>query len=146
MNAEHNIDDVALTATFMVGGMLEYDWKNCEKQPGGRNTRDVYTIWDQGGLELHAEMIGYAKVLTEACHVITKGGTVDFPGVIDYEVSEPFGMWFAEQLYKHGSVSRAAGVARLKRMIAKFFAQAFDEEPAYHEGFFTGVIREVKYV
>lgn len=51
-------------------------------------------------------------------------GVTDYPGVYDYEVSEPFGKWFAENDPTHNDAT-----AKLHEMIAAFFAQN-NEVPA----------------
>lgn len=137
--------DAALTATFMVGGLLEYDFKNCTKGEDGKNNRDVYLLWDQGALELHIEMIGYAKVLAKCCDLAAAVG-LEFPGVIDYEVSEAFGTWYAKELYDGRRPTRENAVRKLKGRIAKFFAQVSRDEAEYWRGFAMGVIQEVQYV
>lgn len=137
--------DTALTATFMVGGLLEYDFKNCTKGEDGRNNKDVYILWDQGALELHAEMVGYAEVLAKCCDLVV-AAVLEFPGVIDYEVSEEFGAWYAKELYDGRPPTRSSAVSELKDRIAKFFAQSARDEAEYWRGFAMGVIQEVQYV
>ena len=139
-------NDVALSATFMVTGMIEYDMRNSEKGPDGRNSRDIYILWDQGALELHQEMIGYAVVMDKCLAEIMKDKDIDFCGVIDYEVAEPFGEWYAKRLYKGFPPTREEGVEKLKKLISRFFSQWPDSPREYLHGFFMGVMREVQYV
>ena len=57
--------------------------------------------WGRGCYELVYEVTRYAKYCWELAEA---GGAVtgEFPGVYDYEVSSPFGKWFAGTIFETG--------------------------------------------
>ena len=85
-------DNAAITASFMVVGMTDND---------EALYRRLSEHWGKGCFELHYELCQYATLSEQIIDVITRGdGGYDFPGVYDYEVSEDFGLWFAEEILK----------------------------------------------
>ena len=124
-----DVQSAACTATFMMEGMLTVEQKYRQYGVDGRSVHDLYTVWDQGGLELHMELCRYAELAEKASQHIADSGEYAFPGVFDYEVSEPFGSWFAEQLFMHGDAPAIRDATeRLLRDIAFFFTQCEDEK------------------
>ena len=106
-----NTLDAAVTATFMWNGALE----------AGATADELYEVWGMGAIELHQELCNYA-LLSEEIHDLMPNK--DFPGVYDYEVSEPFGEWFAEQLIRTGNAPEYAAAKReLVEHVVEFFAQ-----------------------
>ncbi len=79
-----NIRDALITAAFMWEGVKEDD--------------KLLAHWDQGCIELCSEVTQFAELsemyLESVFSVIEK----DFPGVYDYEVSEPFGAWLRQHI------------------------------------------------
>lgn len=119
-----NMQNIACTATFMAFGMYEVDTKYRERGPDGINTYDIYTVWGKGGIELHLELAQYAEFSEKLVDFITTQCSFDFPGVYDYEVSEPFGAWFAEYLFEHGDTpSKFNAVEKLTELAIEFFTQ-----------------------
>lgn len=108
---EDNIHNVATTAIFMA-----------MSHPRGDELNAVLDGWGMGHLELVQELAEYA-VLSEQW--IMEAKPQDFPGVYDYEVSEPFGEWFTDfVLTSEGNVvpSKAEGTAKLRELFDAFFA------------------------
>lgn len=93
-----SMQNVAVTASFMTTGMMVVDAKYRTTGEDGRYTHDIYEAWGNGGIELHEELCQYAKLSEKIVAFISNNLEIDFPGVYDYEVSEPFGTWFAERL------------------------------------------------
>ena len=76
----------SITATFVALGVLE------------NRSNKVYTAWGQGAIELHSVFVQIGDLLGEIVSVAEKECDVDFPGVFDYEVSEPLGGWLGNLL------------------------------------------------
>ena len=124
-----DVRSVACTATFMMEGALAVEQKHRRYGIDGRSTHDLYTVWDNGGVELHLELCQYAELAEKICQFVMSDEEYSFPRVFDYEVSEPFGSWFAEQLFMHGAAPAIRDATeRLLRDIAFFFTQCKDEK------------------
>lgn len=119
-----DMQSVAVTASFMTMGMAEVDFKRRTIGADGRCDYDMYQVWEQGGVELHNELTQYAVLAEEFTDYVTEQCNTDFPGVFDYEVSEPFGNWFTERLFENcAAPSKSVATNKLIRMIAEFFTQ-----------------------
>ena len=106
-----NYLDATVTATFMWNGALE----------AGATADELYETWGMGAIELHQDLCNYALLNEEILDLMPNK---DFPGVYDYEVSEPFGTWFASTLIGSGSVPDFADAKRnLVERAVEFFAQ-----------------------
>ena len=129
-----SVQNVACTATFMMEGMLAVEKKYRQYGLDGRSTHDLYTVWDQGGIELHMEICKYAELAEKACMFILAEGTYEFPGVYDYEVSEPFGEYFANHLFTYGMAPTEIEAAdQLLKETARFFTQC-EDDPVFEAG------------
>lgn len=123
-----NSQSIACTATFMMEGMLSVEQKHRVLGPNGLSSRDLYTIWDEGGIELHMKICEYAEIAEKACEFVINEDTYDFPGVYDYEVSELFGNFFADYLFKYEKAPpEADAIDKLLRDTAIFVTQ-YDED------------------
>lgn len=119
-----DVKSVACTSSFMMLGMAEVDFKRRVLGPDGRCVSGMYTFWDLGGLELHLELSQYAQIAEEMCQHLVAVQNCEFPGIFDYEVSEPFGTWFAEHLFEYGTApDQEMARTKLAAMCAEFFAQ-----------------------
>lgn len=81
----------------------------------------IVELWDSGVFELFEELLRFAPYtagLLAAGHAVTG----DYPGVGEYEVSEPFGNWFADELIACG---RPASVPSTQRCREKLDELAF---------------------
>lgn len=126
-----SVQDAAVTATFMMEGLLFTNEKLREMGSEGVYRRDIYSIWDQGGLELHIELCQYAELAVKFCDFVEQEDQYGFPGVFDYEVSESFGMWFGEFLFETGSVPTfQTAKDHLARSVAMFFTQSDEDKLA----------------
>lgn len=106
----------AITATFMAVGMSGNDEALYSR---------LLDRWDKGCFELHHELCQYAALSEQIIDVITRGGGYDFPGVYDYEVSEPFGEWFRIEILDDedgNAPDFEAAKARLIDLACRFFA------------------------
>lgn len=77
-------------------------------------------VWGCGQLELIMELVQYA-IYSEK--VLKEMNPEDYPGVYDYEVSDPFGRWFMRYVIDHdGEVPLTQeGRAKLDELIKEFF-------------------------
>lgn len=111
-----NTNNIATTAAFMALGLVEgkYD---------GFTSDDIVATWGLGFLELISELVGHAE-LSELLLEQQFAGA-DYPGVYDYEVSEPFGKWFGAYIFEHGGQLPPVEEcnAELVRRISAFFNQ-----------------------
>lgn len=125
------MSDIACTASFMTMGMAESEHKHRTYDEQGRSNRDLYTTWDKGGIELHIELCQYAQLAEMLCNFACDKCNYSFTGVYDYEVSEPFGRWFAEYLFEYGDApSYSDASEKLMRDTALFFTSNSDDKCA----------------
>lgn len=139
-----DMQSAACTASFMTMGMCNVDAKHRIEGPNSRYNYDMYQVWDQGGVELHLEVVQYAVLAEEYCDYVAEQCSMDFPGVFDYEVSEPFGEWFTEYLFETGEApSKAVATHQLILMISGFFTQCDDTaEKSFNAGVLFAKIKE----
>lgn len=79
--------------------------------------------WNQGCYELVDEMNRHVGYFDEAIAPWVDDDC-GFPGVFEYEVCNPFGMWFAEYILKHGYAPIESEVkAEIDRLVDEFFTQ-----------------------
>lgn len=77
----------------------------------------------QGCLEMVIDMCAHVEFLVELVKPHLESDE-SFPGVLDYEVSSPFGKWFGLHLHEHCEVpSKELCEAELTRLVTEFFAQ-----------------------
>ena len=110
---KYSAHDVQVTAAFMSQGL-----------PTGEALQRLLLLWENGFIELMSEMTSYADFMWE--YIAKTFDAQDFPGVIDYEVSEVFGGWFASMIMineKHEAPTRSQCETYLRDEINKFFAQ-----------------------
>jgi hypothetical protein len=114
---DHNIRNACTTAIYM-GSALDTHHRIGE----------ILDMWGGGHLELMMELSEYA-IMSERFLMYMKPD--DYPGVYDYEVSTPFGKWFAEYILQHeGNVpSRVDAETKLIHLIKEFFDERrFDKQ------------------
>jgi hypothetical protein len=91
----------------------------------GITYENIYEAWGDGV----AEMVGYMASFAEYIEYgVQKNYDPDagFPGVFDYDVSAPFGMWFGRRVYNNateGMPSVEECQAKCDELIADFFTQ-----------------------
>jgi hypothetical protein len=110
---KYSAHDVQVTAAFMSQGL-----------PHGEAFQRLLVLWDQGCIELITEMTSYADFVWG--YIAKNFDNKDFPGVLDYEVSETFGGWFASMIMideKHEPPTKNQCETYLRGEIDKFFAQ-----------------------
>lgn len=88
--------NVAVIAAFMMEGMRDLETRS--QNPVSYN--DLIENWGQGCFEMVSEMVQYAEYIETKFQDATKNGK-EVCGVFDYEVSVPFGTWFADYVYAH---------------------------------------------
>jgi hypothetical protein len=107
---EDNARNIAATAVNMYDGMSilrTEKWGN------------ALAVWGQGFLELTLELGAYALYSEQQ---LIERNPEDYPGVYDYEVSYPFGAWYANQLLELTHVpTRAEGCTKLRELADAFF-------------------------
>lgn len=79
-----NIRDAMITAAFMWEGVKEDD--------------ALLKHWDQGCIELCSEVTQFAELSEMYLEAVFSVIEKDFPGVYDYDVSEPFGAWLRQHI------------------------------------------------
>jgi hypothetical protein len=81
--------------------------------------------WGQGGLELVMEYAPYGTLLDNICQAAATVLEEGFPGVFDYEVSEPFGDYFAHYVITNRvTPTRGECLRRIRILSEEFFEQA----------------------
>lgn len=127
-----SVTTVAMSAAFLAIGMKEHaDFERaCAR----------YSESEEGGqIELVAALTSYAPIIA----TFFDNEERDFPGVFHYEVTEPFGAWFAESLCATGKLPGwIDGMVKLAEMIEAFFAQGCNQDPMQEK---TSVTRAVNY-
>lgn len=107
------LETVAMSAAFLAIGMKEYaDFERAQV---------CYAESEEGGqIELVAALTSYAPIIA----AVFDHEERDFLGVFHYEVTEPFGAWFAASLCATGKLPEFTdGMAELAEMVEAFFAQ-----------------------
>lgn len=111
-----NESELRVYASFMALGM------DALPAPGDMNA--VLKHWDGGHLELVSRLSSYAPL----CDRMIKTGFAivgDLPGVTDYEIAEPFGAWFGEQVLAAPDAmtepSPSACADKLRELTLEFF-------------------------
>lgn len=113
MTKHPRVDTVAMTAAFLYAGMSSYE------NYGLSYTRFVES-GSGGMIELVASVTNYAPLIA----TVFDNETRDFPGVFHYEVTEPFGKWFAESLHATGELPDSkVGIKRIGELVEAFFSQ-----------------------
>lgn len=131
-----SMQNVALAASFMTVGMMETGH--------GRGIDDIYKAWNKGGLELHVELCQYAEMSEKLVNLINKHYKLDFPGVYDYEVSEPFGKWFGEYIFEHHKApTLKEATEHLVFTIVSFFSQGASLYDEQRTELYTALMQEV---
>lgn len=111
-----------ITAAFMWSGLKEDD--------------TLLELWGRGCYELCYEITQYSELSELLMEELFKHIEYDYPGVYDYEVSEPFGKWFREHIEthpEHDAPSKQVAAEKLKELVLGFFhlgdaAQLSDQE------------------
>jgi len=110
-----DLNNINTTAAFMALGLVDgkYD---------GYTSGDVVALWGCGFFELIQELVRNAE---HSERLLALRADDDFPGVYDYEVSEPFGKWFGTYIFEHGGQLPPVEDcnAELIRRIETFFNQ-----------------------
>lgn len=113
MSKHPGLMTVAMSAAFLATGMKEHaDFERAQAR---------YAESEEGGqIELVAALTSYAPIIA----TVFDNEERDFPGVFHYEVTEPFGAWFAESLCATGKLPEwIDGMVKLAEMVEAFFAQ-----------------------
>jgi hypothetical protein len=113
MSKHLGLETVAMSAAFLAIGMKEHaDFEHAQAR---------YAESEEGGqIELVAALTIYAPIIA----TVFDHEERDFPGVFHYEVTEPFGAWFAASLCATGKLPEwIDGMAELAEMVEAFFAQ-----------------------
>jgi hypothetical protein len=112
------LSNACVTSAFMWQGVAEDD--------------KLLELWGEGCLELCLEVTQYAELSEAILHAVTDSGEeYEFPGVYDYDVSEPFGSWFRKEIERlEGSAPEKRDAARaLGDAVFEFFAQDDSAKP-----------------
>lgn len=118
---------ISTCTAFIRDGMNDNDTHRYDR---------VLKAWGEGALELAHEAAGYAilaaSVMREVDRVnadaVVDEDQVWWTSVYEYEVCEPFGKWFADQLVERGHTPPLEESEKtLLRMIREFFEDGLSE-------------------
>ena len=132
MSKPPGLETVAMSAAFLAIGMKEHaDFERAQAR---------YAESEEGGqIELVAALTSYAPIIA----TVFDNEERDFPGVFHYEVTEPFGAWFAGSLCATGKLPEwIDGMVKLAEMVEAFFAQGCNQVPMLEK---TSVTRATNY-
>lgn len=110
--------NVAVIAAFMMEGMRDTEVRPVN--PISYNA--VIEAWGQGCFEMVSEMAGHAEYVESTFQKRLEDGQ-ELMGVFDYEVSVPFGTWFADYVYKHYSApTKEEAHQKIDELVEEFFS------------------------
>ena len=108
---------VALHAAYFMEGIRDCDYDL------------VLETWNDGCIELVSKLVDYAPFLVSLIEIAVNAcaNNLDFPGVLAYEVSSPFGNWIGEQIIETGEFPSDASCKKwLAAELIRFFGQNGD--------------------
>lgn len=97
----------------------------------------MFVQWEGGLIELINELCPYAAVAADMIDIAAAVAGNNYPGVVEYEVSELFGGWFVSTRAAGIEIEVDAAVARMRELIVAFFSD--DERPALHAEIFSAL-------
>jgi hypothetical protein len=104
-----HIQRIACTAMFIAEGIHDAGYDKAIQA-----AHDL----GEGWAETLFDIAKYATIIDDAAEAEVAAGA-EYPGVFDYEVSVPFGTWYAETLIGSGDLSQAEDKAR--NLVHQFF-------------------------
>ena len=110
---------IAMYSAFIMEGMHDKDYDA------------VLAAWNGGCVELVWEVMGFVPYLVDAINAVASacGDDLEYPGVLEYEVASPFGLWIAQTVTATGSMPAPdACRTMLDNAIAEFFARHQTDE------------------
>ena len=110
---------IAMYSAFIMEGMHDKDYDA------------VLTAWNGGCVELVWEVMGFVPYLVGAINAVASacGDDLEYPGVLEYEVAAPFGLWLAQTVTATGSMPAPdACRAWFNDAIVDFFAKHQDAQ------------------
>ena len=109
--------DASVYAAFFMEGMRDRDYDA------------VIRSWDQGCIELVSEIVMFAWLLVRLVDaaVLARNDSFGFPGVLAYEVCNPFGQWIADHVIDKSEMPSEQECAHwLATEVIAFFSQGED--------------------
>lgn len=110
---------IAMYSAFITEGMHDKDYDA------------VLTAWNGGCVELVWEVMGFVPYRVDAINAVASacGDDLAYPGVLEYEVAAPFGLWIAQTVTATGSMPAPdACRAWIKDAIVEFFTKHQDAQ------------------
>ncbi len=107
--------DTAVYAAFFMEGLRDQDYDA------------VIQSWDQGCIELVSAVVAYTPLLRRLVDAAVKAhdDSVSFPGVFEYEVCSPFGMWIGGQVLERADMPTEQACREwLAAAVIDFFIQS----------------------
>lgn len=107
------VQEAALTGAFIAEGLHEIDYDN------------LLAVWDKGCIELLSEAVSYVPIINALMEAGYRSGE-DYSGVFHYDVTAPFGRWFAEHVINSptgDAPARVLASLHLYEEVQKFFLQ-----------------------
>jgi hypothetical protein len=109
-------EDTAVTAAFVMEGMHDADYD------------EVVKHWDGGAIELVQAVMAYVPVLLALRDAADEAiGDEGWPGVFDYEVSNPMGNWLGCRIKAGVMPERVESVQYAAALTRAFFVRQGDE-------------------
>ena len=105
---------IAMYSAFIMEGMHDKDYDA------------VLAAWNGGCVELVWEVMGFVPYLVDAINTVASacGDDLEYPGVLEYELAAPFGLWIAQTVTVTGSMPAPdACRAWINDAIVEFFAK-----------------------
>jgi hypothetical protein len=105
---------ISMYSAYIVEGMHDKDYDA------------VLTAWNGGCVELLWEVMTFVPYLVDAINAVVGacGDDLAYPGVPEYEVASPFGLWIAQTITATGSMPAPdACRAWLNDAIVEFFSR-----------------------
>lgn len=108
----NNIHDQNVTSAYIMEGLMKAGYDDC------------LAAWGHGSIELVSEMVAHVPYVTKLCEQYD-----EYPGVLDYEVSEPFGTYFGKYIIDcFRAPSKTECEAWLSHAVAEFFNQGKEHD------------------
>ena len=105
---------IAMYSAFVMDGLHENDYDA------------VLSAWNGGCVELVCGIMDFVPYLVDGINAVASscGDDLEYPGVPEYEMAAPFGMWIAQMLKSSGSLPAPdACRAWLDNAIVEFFGK-----------------------
>lgn len=74
-------------------------------------------------IDLNMNLCSFAPIMEDVVQLALKASGDDYPGVVEYEVSEGFGTWYGRRVVASGIPDRSSAIDAIKELVYSFFKQ-----------------------